>query len=196
MVEISPENNDTLKEILNIGVGKSADILNSMLGSHIKLSVPEIEIVTSLKHGMFPDIYKEYAIVNLPFKGELSGTAKMLFPSEGALKMVKLLTGDDTKDFDAVKIEALSEIGNIILNSVMGMFSNTLKTDLEYSLPLFQEININKLVTVQEKEAVDFFLLARVSFIVEKLHIQGEIIILFKMGSFENLNRLLNNIFK
>ena len=45
MVEISPENNDTLKEILNIGVGKSADILNSMLGSHIKLSVPEIEIV-------------------------------------------------------------------------------------------------------------------------------------------------------
>jgi chemotaxis protein CheC len=194
LVELSPLNNDTLKEILNIGVGKSADILNSMLGSHIKLNVPEVKIVTELKHEMFPDIYKDYAIVNLPFKGEISGTAKMLFPSEGALKMVKLLTGDDTEDFDAVKIEALSEIGNIILNSVMGMFSNTLKTDLEYSLPWFQEIDINNLVSIQENVA--FFLLARVSFIVEKLDIQGEIIILFRMGSFENLDRLIKNIFK
>ena len=194
MFDISPEKYDSLREILNIGVGKSADILNTMLGSHIALSVPELKIVEKLGTEMFPEVYSEYAVVNLPFRGDITGTAKMVFPSESALKMVKLLTSADSDEFDAIKIEVLSEIGNIVLNSVMGMFSNTLKTDLHYSLPWFQETDINNMVSVSDVKDTEYFLLARVSFKVEKLNIKGDIMILFKLGSFEKLDRLIDNL--
>ncbi len=161
MIYLSPEKHDSLKEILNMGVGKSADILNTMLGSHIILNVPEVQIVENLKTNMFPEHFSGFAVVNLPFKGDISGTAKMVFPSESALKMVKLLTAAEADEFDAIKIEALSEIGNIVLNSVMGMFSNILHTDLQYSLPWFQETDISNMLTSKDTNSAAFFLLAR-----------------------------------
>uniref|UniRef100_A0ACD5GZE0 Uncharacterized protein n=1 Tax=Desertifilum tharense IPPAS B-1220 TaxID=1781255 RepID=A0ACD5GZE0_9CYAN len=50
----------------------------------------------------------------------------MIFPTESASTLVSLLTGEKpgTPDLEAVKIGTLLEVGNIVLNGVVGTVSN------------------------------------------------------------------------
>ena len=45
-LSISHEQLEAIKELCNIGVGKGASVLNTMLSCHITLSVPHVKIVS------------------------------------------------------------------------------------------------------------------------------------------------------
>jgi len=89
---------DAIREIINIGVGKSAAILNKMINKHIKLQVPYVEftkvdkIISIINHSS----EDELSSVNLSFKGLLVGTAKLIFPTDSAAKLVALFTDDNS----------------------------------------------------------------------------------------------------
>ena len=189
---------DTIKEILNLGVGNSAGILNTMLGSHIELSVPVVDIVETISKNNLTVKDHNLSVIDLPFSGELNGISKLVFPAESALKLVQLLTESqidkNDSDFNAMRTEALSEIGNIVLNSVMGMFSNTLHINLRYSIPFYHETEVEDLIPTGESQESTTFLIAQVSFRVAKEDIQGDILILFRVGSYKTLQKLIQDM--
>ncbi len=45
-MNISANQIDALKELVNIGIGRAAGVLNQMVSAHIKLQVPRIQIIT------------------------------------------------------------------------------------------------------------------------------------------------------
>ena len=47
MRQISDMQLDIFRELVNIGIGKSAHVLNSVVGSHIKLSVPDLQFLSA-----------------------------------------------------------------------------------------------------------------------------------------------------
>jgi chemotaxis protein CheC len=189
---------DALRELINIGVGRGAGVLNTMLSSHIGLQVPFVKLLSheELKSELESIGSDRLASVNLIFKGLFSGNANLIFPSESALKLVVALTGDrlDAIDLDSIRSGTLSEIGNIVLNSVMGTISNVLKLNLKYSVPSYMEGSVSALFDDLTMNSFPVILLARTRFIVEELNVEGDIVVFFEVGSFDNLLASLDGL--
>ncbi len=190
MIAITTELRDALREIINIGVGKAAGMLNELLNNHIILEVPQVAVIP------FSDIEREFGLmrtlsvsaVRLRFKGPITGVSSLVFPPDSAAKLVDILMGEEplSDDLDAIKIGTLSEVGNIILNAVMASFSNTLETRLSYTIPAYVEGSMTSVLHLDmERDAP--VLSATTRFTVESHRIEGEIILLFEIGSFDIL---------
>ncbi len=196
-MELTNEETDILKELINIGVGKAAGVLNQITGLHIILHVPALKIIplSELKQTQNDEDDSNLSAVYLGFEGNFSGKAGLLFPTESASLLVSLLTGEDsldTDDLDALRVGTLTEIGNIVINGVMGSMGNVLKQHLLYTTPTYLEGTMPELIysSVDSEEAV--FLTAQTRFNVKEKAIQGEIMLTFGIGSFDALVRIIN----
>lgn len=182
---------DALKELINIGVGKAAGVLNEMVNCHIHLQVPFIKILTAQELKKEMEELGRYRIsaVRLGFRGPFAGSAALVFPPDSASKLVAVLTGEEpgTLDLDSVRVGTLSEVGNIVINGVMGSIANVLNEHIDYSLPNYVEDSIDNLLVLDEPIPFSAVLLARTRFIIEQLHIEGDIILIFEVGSFDAL---------
>ncbi len=183
---------DALKELINIGVGRAAGMLNQILENHVHLQVPDARILSPAEiqsHQVTEFNAEKLSAVSLTFRGPFSGTASLVFPSDSAAKLVNVLTGEelDAIDLDAIKIGALTEIGNIILNGVMGSISNLLGKNIKYVIPAYIEDSIENLLALDDVDPGVTILLVRTRFTVAQLCIEGDILLLFEVGSFEML---------
>lgn len=195
-MNVTAEQLDALRELINIGVGRAASLLNEMVDSHIRLEIPLVKILT------VSDAYQELAerfyndslaTVRLAFTGSFYGTAGLIFPTESASTLVAVLTGEelDSPDLDAVKIGTLSEIGNIVINGVMGSISNVLKQHMDYTLPVYLEDTIENLL-LSANASDSTILLAQARFSIEQLELIGDIILIFEVGTFDALINTIN----
>lgn len=196
-MNVTAEELDALQELINIGVGRAASLLNEMVDSHIRLKIPVVKVLTAA------DAYKELttrfhdqtlASVKLRFTGSFHGTASLIFPTDSASTLVAVLTGEEpgSADLDAVKIGTLSEIGNIVINGVMGSLSNVLKRHVNYTLPVYLEDTLENLL-LSAYESDSKILLAQASFTIERLEIIGDIILIFLVGTFDALIAAMND---
>lgn len=181
---------DTLKEVINIGTGRAAAVLSEMLEERIVLSVPDLKVCTADQVGKLPevDLDETISLVGLSFDGSFSGGASLFFPSPSAATLVCLLTGedDDAPDLDSLRSGTLSEVGNIVLNGVVGSISNLLTAPVTYGVPEYREASLGDLLRSNEAQT-STVLLARAQFGVEEHDIEGEILLLFELGSFDAL---------
>ncbi|MBN1992376.1 MAG: chemotaxis protein CheC [Anaerolineae bacterium] len=190
-MKLTPAQIDTLKELINIGVGRAAGMLNDMLQSRVQLQVPYVKIFSplTLKEEMGQLGSQKLSTVRLSFKGPFSGIASLVFPPDSAGKLVDVLTGEEpaTPDLDSIRIGTLTEVGNIILNGVMGSIGNVLERHINYSVPTYLEDNIERLLLANGLDANTTILLAHTRFTIQQLQIEGDIILLFEVGSFDAL---------
>ncbi len=189
---------EALRELINIGVGKGASILNTMLNSHIKLQVPSLKLIS------VSDLNKEFeklgagklSAIALKFDGPFSGSADLLFPSETALALVNALVGDSPEemDFDSIRVGTLCEVGNVVLNGVMGSISNLFKTYFEYSVPEYIEETAGNIFSMNLSSEGMTILLAKTRFVIEELDIDGDIILFFEVGAFDKLIHMIEEL--
>ena len=189
---------DALSELMNIGVGRAAGMLNEMLGSPIELVVPTVKVLRlSLladELGQKPE--DRFAFVRLPFQGSIQGTAALVFPPDSAAHLVAALTGEEpgTPDLDSVRAGTLSEVGNIVINGVMGSLGNLLRLPLNYELPTYLEGSPEHLLGHTLSQNDPTMLLAHTRFAVRDLEIQGTIILVFEVRSFDALLEAVDRI--
>lgn len=196
-MNLSENDIGNLQELVNIGVGQAAGILNEMLCFHIELQVPFIKIISStdLKQELEGRLNGEpLSLVDLSFSGLLMGSAQLIFPKDSASMLVTILTGEtpDTPDLDAVKIGTLLEVGNILLNGVMGAISNTVVEHFDYSLPTYREGSVANLLSFQSLDSKATILLAKTFFSIETLKISGQIILILQVGGLDVLLNAIN----
>ena len=128
--------------------------------------------------------------VHLAFKGTFSGTAQLIFPAATASKLVTAVTDEEimSESLDEIRSGTLCEIGNIVLNGLMGSISNLLKMQLKYSVPTYLEGKIENLTSAIGNMASDTkILLARTHFTIKELKIEGDIIVFFETGALDSL---------
>jgi len=194
---LSIEQIDVLKEIINLGVGKSAGLLNQMVNHHVTLKVPTVNVEHFVTVREKYEILKEVNLssVRLGFHGEFSGITEIVFPSQSALNLVALLTGEkfDSPDFDSFKEGTLSEVANILLNSIMGSISNVLNTHFEFDLPYYSEEKILNLLSL-DSDSNPIILFGETHFQIEDLQIEGNIFFVLELVAFEQLKNILNRI--
>ncbi len=180
---ITPEQQDALQELLNIGVGRAAGSLNQMLEKPIRLHIPALQIgkMDELSHEVQTMKDTTLSSVQLPFSGTFSGSSCLLFPTESATALVGALTGEseDPDTMDSLREATLTEIGNIVLNGVMGSLANVLNHRITYSVPYYQETSIQGLIQPNPKETCEMILWAQTQFTVEEYDLTGDIMLMF-----------------
>lgn len=190
-MNLTPDQADILRELMNIGVGRAAGMLNEMTDAYVRLQVPSVGIFSALefKKEMEREGVDRLPAVRLGFKGPFSGTADLVFLPESASKLVAVLTGEEpgTHEFDSVRAGTLNELGNIVISGVMGSMGNLLEKRIEYSLPQYIEDTIENLLKLSNANSDGPILLVRTHFVIEQLQIEGDIMLIFEVGSFDAL---------
>jgi chemotaxis protein CheC len=136
------------------------------------------------------------SIVSMDFRGNLQGKAELIFPSISAVKIVDLLSDKEypNLDMDLLRSGTLNEVGNIVLNSLIGTMGNLLKTRFKYSIPKYKECNSDE-IAISYESASDYVIFAETHFYVKEINIDGSFILFFEVKSFDHFIELLNQSF-
>ena len=195
-MRLLPSQVDSLKEMVNIGVGHAAGVLNAMLNSRVKLHVPVVEMMSheELQTKIQSMGNGNLSSVRLGFKGPFSGNASLVFPADGAIKLVSILTGSEpgSRDLDAMRVGTLTEGGNIVLNGVMGAIGNELKLHVFYSVPIYVDNPFEVILSTSQAEVDAYVVWVQTSFTLETESIAGDIILVFDVGSLDLLLEAVN----
>lgn len=143
--------------MINIGVGRSASILNDMVQAHVDLQVPVVRIITpdQVRQELEAKNIDKSASVHLPFNGDVfTGETVLMFDHPSASKLVSLLTAESEIDLglDEERSSTLTEVGNILLNGVMGSISNILRDELIFSVPYYVDGSTKNLIDLTEAQ--------------------------------------------
>ncbi|WP_042477552.1 hypothetical protein [Bacillus ndiopicus] len=197
---------DILKEMYNVFVGEAANLLSEILQKRIFLSVPEVELLSIRdldfidKDNLIPILNGTILSTSLKFGNVFSGRAEFIFPTEQIKYVTALCLGEEyameaeessfsDEDFDVVK-----EIGNIILNAIMGGMGSLLEMKLDYDVPqvvLHEQGEFSKTFFNSQESNI---LLLYVNFSVDESEVIGLILIKFSLESIEFLIQKVDEI--
>ncbi len=201
MTTMSSEQLDALKEMVGVGMGKAANMLNEMLESHIELKVPSLSVIKSRDFSGNSACTEldgdQLTSVSLGFQGSYRGNSTLVFPEESAVKLVAALTNEvpGSTGLDSVMAGTMSEVGNIVINGVMGSIGNYLKDTVEYSLPNYLEGKLTDLLGLEDLLEETYILLAETTFKVQNLQVEGSIFVVFEYDSFGNILSEINDLY-
>lgn len=158
MKKLTPQEQDALREICNVGMSKAAAQLSKLLNVHIDIMIPEINVVglqTQREMHLFPEEQLlSYAYQTL--SGDLSGRALLIFQKTQTHLLTQAVIGTapelSEKEIRACEQEALLEIGNIIITSCMSAITNMLTCQAQLDVPKYDESHIRDLLEAQADE--------------------------------------------
>lgn len=186
-MQLVDENLDAMTEVVNIGVGRAAASLSELVGDRIELHVPELRMVTLAEAD---EINQGRISVLQAFAGEISGKALLSFPDSSGRNLAALLAGHTSAD-DIQSCEVsgiLSEVGNIVLNGVLGSIANVLSGNLEYDVPtFFVDRKLSELIGDMCDRPSQHVLVADAAMSVHSRKIEGRVLIAFGLGSIETV---------
>jgi chemotaxis protein CheC len=189
---------DALTELVNIGVGRAARNLSRLLRDQVILSVPRADILPLLTaadalSGREP---ASLVAVGQEFSGAFSGQALLIFPETKSLELVRAVMGPapSAEEIADIEQEALTEIGNIILNGCLVVIANTLKQNLRISMPhLLRGDSRNILFAEREPAEDEQVLFLYIDFAVRSRNLRGYIALLMDLPALTSLKLLIRN---
>jgi chemotaxis protein CheC len=88
----------------------------------------------------------------------------------------------------------LNEVGNILINGVVGTIGNILDKPFEFSVPNYVEGRLEELLQQKNPGGELTVLLIRTRFRVQDRQIEGNIFLVFELGSFGDFFRTLDSL--
>ena len=191
-MNLTLDQQDMLTEAINIGVGRAACSLSELVGERVDLSIPNVKICVAAKLTEVVSVPQETLVtVRQDFTGDVCGRASLVFPQASGHTLARLLgaAGDegDLTDFDVSGI--LTEVGNIVLNAVMGSIANLAGMRFVYSVPKFLPndslARIAAPATSPPNEEPDAVVVAAAHFQVAERGVDGTLVLVFGLGVIE-----------
>lgn len=181
---------DALTEAVNIGIGRAASSLSAMVSAKVSLSVPSIRFCESANPREILNAGAGSSVISVTqgFDGGVAGSAAIVLSEENAMVLAQLLQGEEctTTRLDILQQGILEEVGNIILNGIIGSLANLMKAKLSYDVPRFRR-DAFQLSTRGGSDSDDGachdLLIAETRFDVRERSIKGSLLIVFNIGS-------------
>ncbi|QIK39132.1 chemotaxis protein CheC [Caldichromatium japonicum] len=190
MCELSDLQRDALCELFNLGVGRAAHSLSQMVQDEIQLMAPVIDLVRACEvmQALLGADFKEFSLVTIDFSGSFMAKAILIFPERNALAIVGSLLAPDLtpEEVSEFEQEAMCEIGNVILNACMSAVADEFGITLFGSLPehYFSDTQAMRLFAEDDERLV---LLLRIQLVIDQRRIQGQLVLLLSIDSFQAL---------
>ncbi len=203
---------DILIELFNISIGKSASILSEITNRKIILKVPNLKIIdlkneTLILENYLPEeVQGSTLISSLYFEDELRGRACLIFPADKTKQFVNLCLNQDNDnfydldstcvdlDFTDIDFDIIKEIGNILLNAIIGEFANFLKTTLDYTLSEVKIFRREEFENHIKFEDYSHILVLYINFKIDDSEIVAAIIINLSLTSLSQLFHKIETI--
>lgn len=181
---------DALTEVFNVGVGQAADALSQLAGSPVRLKVPLVAMLS--KQGISDDLMAQgterICAVRQEFSGVLNTEAVLMFPVQQSLQLVQMMVGGDVplEQLGEMEQEAMAEIGNILLNSVVSGIADVLRLRFEGSLPQV-EMGPVRDVLCGQGQLQEQVLSLQIDFTLDALAVQGYLVFMLDVESVASL---------
>jgi chemotaxis protein CheC len=197
MFKLSDLQHDALVEIFNLGVGQAAAAMSRIVNEEVTMSVPMIAFQSraEVAKTLGSDEGRRICAIAQQFKGAFNTEAFLMFPEEKSLEIVRLMVGQSLslEELSEMEQEAMSEIGNIILNSCMGTFANASGRELQGSLPTYHVGTGDVILGNSGKEWDGVVLTLKIDFNIEKPQIYGYVAFLLDMPALHDLQRYIDD---
>ena len=191
MEEIPESTMDTLRELINIGIGRAAGTLNELAQSRVILEVPVVELIHMEKIRDHAASFNgaPLSAVMIDFNGYISGSTAMVFNTSGAAALVYAITGEEFEkpELDVMMAETLKEVGNICINGVMGSIGNILHERITYTPPRYDEGTVTGLFQQEKNDAQMLVIIVNTRFFVSEIDVDGYIMMLLEFSSLKNI---------
>ncbi len=137
--QLTPEDQDQLRELVNIGVSHAGNTLSDMVGKRILVSVPGVTLGSSDTLPL--DIGEGSAItiaILLRLSGAIDGYVLIFFPQPAAVALLRTMTGKSIGDLRALTRfdrSIFQELGNVITGGMLSGLSRFLHLNIIHSVP-------------------------------------------------------------
>lgn len=196
MIQLTDLQHDALVEIFNQGVGQAAAAMSRIVNEEVTMSVPMIAFQSrvDVAKTLGSEEGRRICAIAQQFKGAFNTEAFLMFPEEKSLEIVRLMVGQSMslEELSEMEQEAMSEIGNIILNSCMGTLANAYEQELQGSLPMYHVGTGNDILSISGKDWNGVVLTLKIDFNIESHHIYGYVAFLLDMPALQDLQFYIN----
>lgn len=193
-INLSPMQQDVLREIGNVGAGNSATALSQLINRRIDMNVPKVSIVPIED---VPDLVGGpetiVAGVFLRVFGKAPSNILFLMPKDSAFYLVDALMGKEegeTTELDPLAESALMEIGNILSGAYLNALYSFTNLSLIPSIPalaLDMAGAILNVVLVQLGQMGDHAMVIETEFLDEEEDLHGHFFLVPDPGSMETI---------
>lgn len=215
MIVLNDMERDAISEAFNIGVGAAGNSLSEMLGQEVVLTVPAVTIAkksdvargledtqTELLSGVKEDFKAQTGSlrsVRERFQGPFSGSALLIFAESNSLELVRLLLQQPDMDLDfltEMEQEALTEVGNIILNACLSAVADIIGDEIENEIPeLIKGTPTEVIMGASEGGDEDYVVQLQMQFQVHHVDIEGRIAFLMDIAALDTFRKKLAEYF-
>jgi len=200
---LTHEQSDTLTEVFNAGVIKAGVALTNLVGHQVRMQVPLVGVTDFTDLHNCLGIGNDLQLVSVcqQFCGTMDGYALLLLSRESGAALTNRLTGSDpgTAPAEAERSETLLEVGNILINGILGTIANTVGDRFEYQVPVYREGSLPLIIGISSCAANcsigdSHSLYARAQFDIDEARVIGSILILLTAGGFDRLIGLVDGL--
>ncbi|HIY38087.1 MAG TPA: chemotaxis protein CheC [Candidatus Agathobaculum merdigallinarum] len=196
--EMNSQEIDALREISSIGTGNAATALSALLGTEVRIPLPEVQIMefnaAVEKLGGFETIS---AGVISSLGGEINGLMLALFQLDAVNLLLDKMMGKQIKDYEEMtelENSAVIEVGNILISSFINALSGLSGVRIALSVPQISIDMQGAIITVPMAaygNQSDYIMLIGGSFIVQGKEVPCRLLLAPDMRS---LNYLLHKL--
>ncbi len=192
---------EMLKETINIGVGRAAASLSELTNHQheVILSIPAVSIMATEK--LYEEIQKVSgdAIfgVSQKYSGPFEGTAVMIYSEEASLRLVQIMLGSEetTHLMNDIEMDALCEVGNIVLNSCLGAIGSAMGEEISTELPKISKGTPREVLRLGENRSITDVIYLRMGFSLATTDLKGHISFLLETDKIDALVRGLEKVY-
>ncbi|MDR3480361.1 MAG: chemotaxis protein CheX [Burkholderiaceae bacterium] len=196
MFQLNELQHDALVELFNQGVGQAAAAMSQIVREEVKMSVPTIAFQTRIEaaQALGDHVARRICAVTQSYDGAFNSEAILMFPEEKSLEIVRLMVGQamTMEEMSEMEQEAMSEIGNIILNSCMSTLANVAGKELHGSLPMYRVGTSGEILNASGNQWNDTVLTLKIDFDIEKQQINGYVAFLLDVTALNDLQAYLD----
>lgn len=195
---LSELEHDALVEIFNIGVGQAAAAMSGIVNEAVTMSVPSISFLNRADAAALLGHRGEQAQricgVSQHYAGAFETEAILMFPEDKSLEIVRLMVGElvPLSELTEMEQEAMSEIGNIILNSCVGTLANIFEQELQGSLPVYHVGTSEDILSASGSAADSVVMMLHIDFILEMHQIHGYVAFILDVSALRDLKEQIN----
>ncbi|KKU79187.1 MAG: hypothetical protein UY04_C0015G0041 [Parcubacteria group bacterium GW2011_GWA2_47_7] len=139
LFELNQNDNDQLRELINIGVSHAGDTLSIMMGKRVTVSIPHVSIKNASNATIESGFSNEVTVsVLLRVYGLIDGYVLLFFPRKAALHLLGVLSGKkigDLRALDDFDRSLFQELGNVITGGMLQGLSKFLHIEMMHSVP-------------------------------------------------------------
>ena len=186
---------DMLAEVFNMGMGQSANAISALSGveHEVFFGVPDVDLMSREEFlGLFcKDSYT--GMIVQEYHGELEGKALMFYPELSGKELARVLIGSDlpADQIEVLESDALTEVGNIFINSSIACLGNFLDTDISTEIP---QIVYNTNIVSDFFWEDDQIIHLNAPFEIEHLGIKGMVTFVVDNGTTKRLLEVIDKL--